>query len=315
MSESQTQAIDAADDARHVAQADHAAELPDADTFEAAPALHDNSGLQEPRPPSAAGSEVGDLVDEDQDKMVIHTKEALFLFAGRAHDPANNISGIVGGRRAAAALRTVWMLSGNDNPYADWGLLSTSAALEGAGRLIDEATALREQEIEACKRRGLNLSVQRSKEPAELEIGFRSPYGYAIAELVVRFDYFSRMVKTLVRKDRMTETEGRELIANVRRSCRSAFEVAVRFERYLAKPELRLLSRTDYLPEAGDESRKRISAAVQLYGEVPRDVFTGKQRPRHSRRRDRLTEQDLRLLSELSLSADPVVEQDATALL
>lgn len=263
-----------------------------------------------------AQAEVGDLVDEDQDRMVMHTKEGLFLFAGRAHDAKNQVAGIVGGRRAAAAARSVWMLSSNDNPYADWGLISTSAALEAAGQAIDEATAAREQEIEACKRRGLSLSVQRSKNPAELEIGFRSPYGYAIAELVMRFDYFVRLVKTLVRKDRMTEEQGRELIGGVRRQCRAAFEVAVRFERHLARPEMRLLSRSDFLPSADEEARKRIQAAVQIYGEVPRDVFTGKIRPRHSRRRENLSEQELRLLSELSLSAgEPAVASDASTLL
>ncbi|MEO8152352.1 MAG: PFL_4669 family integrating conjugative element protein [Rhizobacter sp.] len=260
-------------------------------------------------------ADLGDLVDEDQDKMVMHTKEGMFLFAGRAHDAKNQVSGIVGGRRAAAAARSIWMLSSNDNPYAEWGLISTSAAMETAGRVIDEAVAAREEEIEACKRRGLSLSVQRSKHPAELEIGFRSPYGYAIAELVLRFDYFVRLVKTLVRKDRMTEAQGRELISGVRRSCRAAFEVAVRFERHLTKPELRLLSRSDFLPLADEEARKRINAAVQAYGEVPRDVFTGKVRPRHSRRRERLSEKELRLLSELSLSADPAAEQDTSALL
>ncbi len=268
-----------------------------------------------PKAPARHRIDVGDLVDEDQDKMVMHTKEAMFLFAGRAHDSKSQVSGIVGGRRAAAAARSIWLLSSNDNPYADWGLISTSAAIETAGQLIDEATTSREQEIEACKKRGLSLSVQRSKQPAELEIGFRSPYGYAIAELVLRFDYFVRLVKTLVRKDRMTETQGRELITGVRRSCRSAFEVAVRFERHLARPELRKLSRSDFLPHADDEARARINTVVQAYGEVPRDVFTGKQRPRHSRRRERLSEQELRLLSELKLSADAPAEQDTSTLL
>ncbi len=264
---------------------------------------------------AAAKSEVGDLVDEDQDKMVLHTKEGMLLFAGRSRDAANQISGIVGGRRAAAAARSIWLLSSNDNPYADWGLISTNAALDAAGRAIDDETKSREAEIEECKRRGLSLSVQRSKRPAELEIGFRSPYGYAIAELVVRFDYFVRLVKSLVRKDRMTEAQGRELIASVRRSCRAAFEVAVRFERYLSKPELRKLSRSDYLPSADEESRKRVQAAVVVYGEVPRDVFTGKSAPRHSRRRERLSDQELRLLSELDLSAAASVAHDTSSLL
>jgi integrating conjugative element protein (TIGR03761 family) len=287
----------------------------DDDELEAVPAMPEVPVASPRKAQAARRAEVGDLVDEDQDKMVLHTKEGMFLFAGRAHDAKNRVAGIVGGRRAAAAARSVWLLSSNDNPYAEWGLISTSAALEAAGRAIDEATTERELEIEACKKRGLSLSVQRSKTPAELEIGFRSPYGYAIAELVVRFDYFVRLVKSLVRKDRITEAQGRELITGVRRICRAAFEVAVRFERYLAKPELRRLSRNDYLPTADDEAKKRVQAAVGVYGEVPRDVFTGKLRPRHSRRRERLSEQELRLLSELSLSAAAPAVHDSSALI
>jgi integrating conjugative element protein (TIGR03761 family) len=283
------------------------------DPVPALPQPQATGGARKPGP--RARAEVGDLVDEDQDKMVLHTKEGMFLFAGRAHDAKNQVAGIVGGRRAAAAARSVWLLSSNDNPYADWGLMSITAALEAAGRVIDEATTAREEDMAQCKRRGLSLSVQRSKLPAELEIGFRSPYGYSIAEMVVRFDYFVRLVKTLVRKDRMAEAQGRELIAGVRRACRAAFEVAVRFERHLARPELRRLSRSDYLPTADDEGRQRIQAAVAVYGEVPREVFTGKLRPRHSRRRERLSEPELRLLSALNLGVPAAAAPDTSALI
>ncbi|MBK6336623.1 MAG: DUF1845 family protein [Betaproteobacteria bacterium] len=39
---------------------------------------------------------------------------------------------IVGGRRVAAALRAIWHLSGNDNPYADWVLVNI-----GERRLVE----------------------------------------------------------------------------------------------------------------------------------------------------------------------------------
>ena len=67
-----------------------------------------------------ASVQAGGLIDDEPDAMVLHTKEAHRLFMGRARDPQGNIQPIVGGKRVAAALRSIWYLSGNDNPYADW---------------------------------------------------------------------------------------------------------------------------------------------------------------------------------------------------
>ncbi len=112
------------------------------------------------------------------------------------------------------------MLTRQDNPYADWGLLSFSAALASTHRAIDEVVRARKQEMEAWSKRGLNLPVQVSRQPAETDIEFRSPYGYAIVGLVPSFDYLVPLVKTLVRKDRLPEDEGREQIAMIRPNAR-----------------------------------------------------------------------------------------------
>ena len=44
----------------------------------------------------------------------------------------------------------------------------------------------------------LNAQLQ-SRVPQRVELGFRSPYGDAVADLVVRFDTCNRVLKTLVR--------------------------------------------------------------------------------------------------------------------
>ena len=38
-----------------------------------------------------------------------------------------------------------------------------------------------------------------SRSPVAVELGFRSPYGYATAEAIVEFDYHVRLVQTLIR--------------------------------------------------------------------------------------------------------------------
>jgi hypothetical protein len=226
--------------------------------------------------------QAGGLIDEEPDAMVLHTKEAHRLFMGRARDPQGNLQPIVGGKRVAAALRSIWYLSGNDNPYADWALIDTGERIQNLKAALDELG----RECEA-----------------RLESAARSPYGYTVAGLIVEFDFRVRQVKTLVRKDLMTDDEGRRLIRDVTRKIRGVFETPVRFERYLIRPELRDLSRTDWLSGRDGEAGKRVKAVSGIFGEVPKAVFTGTVAPRHTRRRVNLSEQELNLLQKVAEGA------------
>lgn len=247
---------------------------------------------------------MGRLADETPDVMTLHTRDAYRMFTGRPSDPVNNRPAITGGRRFAAMLKSLWQLSGNDNPYADWLLIQIYQELLAVRIQMSQVIETREAEFERLRRRGLNLSVLGSRSPLNVALGFRSPYGYATAEAIVEFDYHVRMVKTLVMKDRMSDDDGRAMIREIGRALRSMFLIPVRWERTLLREEMVPLSRRDYLPGADEASRRRVRAAVALLGEVPRKVFTGEEAPRHSQRRIALTGAELRLLQQISLSVD-----------
>jgi integrating conjugative element protein (TIGR03761 family) len=252
---------------------------------------------------SEAAVQAGGLIDDEPDAMVLHTKEAHRLFMGRARDPQGNTQPIVGGKRVAAALRSIWYLSGNDNPYADWALIDTGERIQQLKVALDELGQECEQRLQVAARKGLIFSILKSRGPVSLELGFRSPYGYSVAGLIVEFDYRVRQVKTLVRKDLMTDDEGRQRIREVTRKIRGVFETPVRFERYLIRQELRDLSRTDWLPGANSEAGKRVKAVTGIFGDLPKAVFTGDVAPRHSRRRVNLSEQELTLLQKVAEGA------------
>jgi integrating conjugative element protein (TIGR03761 family) len=254
-------------------------------------------------PDTEAAVQAGGLIDETPDAMVLHTQEAHRLFMGRARDPQGNLQPIVGGKRVAAALRSIWYLSGNDNPYADWALIDTGERILSLKTALDELGRECEQHLEGAARKGLIFSILKSREPVSLELGFRSPYGYTVAGLIVEYDFRVRQVKTLVRKDLMTDDEGRKLIREVTRRIRGVFETPVRFERYLIRQELRDLSRSDWLPGADAEAGKRVKAVAGIFGEVPKAVFTGSVAPRHTRRRVNLSEQELALLQKVAEGA------------
>jgi len=251
-----------------------------------------------------APTPIGRLEDAVPDTMTLHTRIAYVLFTGRPADTTRNAPGIPGGRRFAAILRTLWQLSANDNPYADWVLIQLYDELRRIRRHLDQMIGVREAEIETLKRRGLTLSVLSSRQPITLDLGFRSPYGYATAEAMVEFDYYARIVRTLVSKDRISDAQGDAAIKEVGKSLRGLFTAPIRWERHLLHEQLRPLSRADFLPGADESARKRVRAATALFGLVSRAVFTGAEVPRHTQRRVSLSESELKLLQAAPLTLD-----------
>ena len=263
----------------------------------------------------AANAQLGQLADATPDTMSLHTKDAYRIFTGRGADAAGKLPPIPGGRRFAAVLKSIWHLSANDNPYADWILIRMYESLVAIRSHLSRVITAREEAIEILKRKGLSLAVMGSRSPKTVELGFRSPYGYATAEAIVEFDYYVRMIKTLIHKDRMSDDEGRAAIREVGRELRALFLEPIRWERHLLREELRPLSRSDFLPAADELAQQRVRAMVALFGEVPRKVFTGAQAPRHTRRRVRLSEAELRLLEQAALTVAEDSPQADTELL
>lgn len=276
-------------------------------SLDPAPAAHPATSTRD-APPANARPALGRLADETPDVMTLHTRDAYRMFTGRAADPGSKVPAIPGGRRFAAVLRAIWYLSAHDNPYADWILMRIYQQLSGIRTQMDQAIEAREAEFARLRRKGLSLSVLASRSPATVALGFRSPYGYATAETIVEFDYHVRMVKTLVLKDRLSDEAGRAGIREVGRGLRALFLEPIRWERHLLREEMLPLSRRDFLPGADEAARQRVRAAVALFGEVPRKVFTGEEAPRHSQRRITPTAAELRLMQQASLSADVSTE-------
>jgi integrating conjugative element protein (TIGR03761 family) len=258
---------------------------------------------------------LGRLTDEEEDSMALHTRESSRLFIGRAVEPGKTGYGQSGGKKVGAALRAVWYLSGNDNPYADFALIEATTRLGQQIEELNKLTDKMEATLAKLKQRGLSFSVLKADPPVKVTLGFRSPYGYSVVNLISTFDYYVRVVKTMVRKDLMSDKEGYAVLYSQTRRCRSIFERVIWFQRYLMREELRTMSRADWLPTADEEAKKRVQAAVQLFGELPREVFNGALAPRHSRRRLDLSESELRLLDEVPLAGvDQALEAATEAL-
>lgn len=254
---------------------------------------------------------IGELIGEEADSMTLHTREAYRLFIGRSREEGGRGYGEVSGKKIAAALRFIWLMSSHDNPYADMVLVQMCERVDDLRQQINRMIEGKVKSLEQLRNRGLNFSILKSRAPVHVELGFRSPYGYTIAELIVDFDYCARVFKTLIVKDQLTDREGRELLHLLMRQIRSIFEQMMPFQRNLQREELAPLSRADWASE-DDLAKKRVKASVALFGECPRDIFTGERAPRHSRRKAEASAQELEFLKRVSLSGSDEQEAGAT---
>lgn len=260
----------------------------------------------------AAGiTEIGALVEDGDDEMLIHTRDAMRLFLGRAAEPGGGGTGraMAGGKKVAATLRQLWYLSANNNPYADWALIEMAERVEVVRKALELEQAGVVKRMDELKQRGLSYSIVKSSAPVVTRLGFRSPYGYGVASLVVDFDYCARVLKSAQRRDLLTSSACHDKLERLKHSIRSIFERVVYFQRYLSREELMPLSRNDFLPSADEEAKRRVKAVVGIFSECPRDVFNGDKQPRHSLRRVELSSDEYKLLSTVPLS----VEEPAAA--
>ncbi|KEH07103.1 hypothetical protein GY14_29890 [Delftia tsuruhatensis] len=242
--------------------------------------------------------DLGMLIDDGVDQMTIHTIEALRMFYGRAREPGSKVNPIIGGRRIAASLRNLWLLTGNNNPYADWALVRYERGLQEVQEHLRGAIQQCEERMQQQRKLGLNYTVAASSNPVNVNLGFKSPYGYDISTLIVQYDYFVRLQKTLNRKSLQSDSQMRESLSIASRAILKVFYDTARFSRWLSRSEMADLNRADWIG-ADVQARKRIEFAMEVFGPVPAVIYKVEVAPSHSRRRYSLTDAERTVLQQV----------------
>lgn len=239
----------------------------------------------------------------EQISMTLHTRNAYLLFVGQAGMSGGRITGAT---TTSAGLRTVWLLSGNDNPLADFTLIFATRSAKQLSDELDLKMDALQQLIDKAMSAGLEFGVSGSVEPLTVALGYRSPYQFIVARLVTKFDLFVRMVKTLNSIAAMNDTNARNTLFEFGRKLRRYFQEITSICRMVSDERFIKLTRNDWvIADADSEAKSRVDGVVKFLGApIPADIFTGKTVPDHSRRRVRLSEEELRLLTELAAKAE-----------
>jgi len=136
---------------------------------------------------------------------------------------------------------------------------------------------------------------------------------YAIAELIVEFDFYVRVVKTLGRKAIFSDKQEHDAIRQFTRPMRAAFEEFIRFETWLTKPELLPLCRNDFLPGADAEAQRRVAAVTGIFGAVPPGIYAAQQVSRHSQRRVSISDTEKAMLERVAAELAAIHRESGAA--
>ena len=125
--------------------------------------------------------------------LVLETRHAQMIFEGRKSNLKKGKAEIVGLKKFASLLKSIWQAASNDDPYADWWLLKIEKSLKVATSEVEDQ--IKKFRGMLSQEQNLQHEVSHSIEPIQLELRFSIPYAYQGAKLLMIHD---ELVRTLL---------------------------------------------------------------------------------------------------------------------
>ena len=138
--------------------------------------------------------------------LVLETRHAQMIFEGRKGNIEKNKAEIVGLKKFASLLKSIWQASSNDDPYADWWLIKIERALESATEELSKQITRFNKLLSV--EQNLKHEVSHSIEHIELELRFSIPYAFQGAKLLMIHD---ELVRTLLTANHVGVSDNRTI--------------------------------------------------------------------------------------------------------
>lgn len=199
----------------------------------------------------------------NQASLVIQTRQAQFLLEGRAGS-----RGIVGLMRFSHIVGDVWRAAQQDDPYADWMLLRIEEAIEKGRAFIAEKNGALGKSLNSLG--ALRVELANSQQPAVVELGFGTPFGFMGAYLLSDFDELARSALTAQHCALLNRDKAAEVIRAGGNAVRRVYQLPT------------IWKRTDLTREAVRQGTDAAVNAAQLMGKLPKDVLELKRRSKYA---------------------------------
>ena len=248
--------------------------------------MRDGGGARGNRPdrPSffkeALGQRLGQL--SNNRAITFHLESTQRLIAGRSfQDGAHGIPSLFA---YARAVKMLWYLTAQNNPFADLALIRLDE------KIVDVAAALKKCEsefrskLEVRQKMGIEDEIVRSQKPGKIEgLHFRTPYGFVGSNVVMHFDFACRCVMTCEIAGLVTRKAAAATRFDMQRRIRNLFNFAIRLSQVIhADDRLKAAKRPDFLAQPlPPEMSLALAASEKFLGQMPDRVLAGEVRPAH----------------------------------
>lgn len=221
------------------------------------------------------------LVPSDVATITLHTAEAVSILEGVKKTPSKY--GYPGLKSAGSAVRDLYFLSIENNPFADLALINFERDLSIVSNMIQGKTTKYTNMLEQEEKRGLNLPILVSAEPMSFPIDFGSQYSVALSRLVLMYDYAIRVILTVTNAGLIRRKSFIEERADIRRNIIRTSQEVCKYRRLVSHPAIRSL-RPESLLNDDPANLTLLSQATLAVGELPLDVLIGNKLPNYSSR-------------------------------
>jgi integrating conjugative element protein (TIGR03761 family) len=230
----------------------------------------------------------------------VHTPQAVKLFNGDYNDKNAKYKGCA--LSVAHALKELCWLHGADNPYASWYLSQYEDYFDEVSKLLTVGNRRIDEQLESLNDSNIVGEIFKSKNPEELSLFFKLPYGYRLATMIGSFDNFVCGVSSLKTFGLLEGKHARDLLQNVLKEIGAFFRKSYALKRSATDYAVIDVRRSDFLyvlDHQNEESdqKKKVMAAVSKIGLPPKEILCRFKEPAFCENRNQLGKGDANDLS------------------
>ncbi|MFT7532455.1 MAG: integrating conjugative element protein (TIGR03761 family) [Gammaproteobacteria bacterium] len=224
--------------------------------------------------PSIVNKQPGRVTTTAQ--LTLHTKLSHRLFYGRKKSvitednngkiQSRKVLPIIGLVRFVSNINVIHDLASSNDPYADNVLLEIELSLKTVTEAIDSKVEELEQLIDAVP--GISIQLSASIEPVKIPLEFRTPFGFVAARLLQKYDTLVLNALAARQIGLIFDSDWNRVVNKTGSSIRALFLMSTQYRATGA-------TRDDIVSNS-PKARK----AIELYGELPKEVLEGRKRSR-----------------------------------